>query len=128
MISGADFAKMFGQLKGSKPEAVKAMAAGLAKEGMAPLSGCTPEGLAQQVADHAATWSFRSEVDALKTRPIFVITSDDGLAQTDNAFADALRKAGNAQVTTLHLATDHAYSDQRTELSAALLKWLAVLK
>lgn len=128
MISGADFAQMFGQLKGTKPEAVKAMAAGLAKEGMAPLSGCTPESLAQQVADHAATWSFLSKVDALKSRPVFVITSDDGLAPADSAFADALKKSGDTRVTTLHLPTDHAYSDQRTELSAALLKWLAAVK
>jgi hypothetical protein len=27
----------------------------------------------------------------------------------------------------LHFPTDHAYSDQRTELSAALLNWLAAL-
>jgi hypothetical protein len=67
-------------------------------------------------------------VGALKDRPVFVITSDDGLAPADNAFGSALRQAGDKQVTTLHLPTDHAYSDQRQELSRAVLKWLAALK
>jgi pimeloyl-ACP methyl ester carboxylesterase len=130
MISAADMAGTFGQMQaqGSRAGAVKDMGAALAKEGMAPLSGCTPEGLATDLADHATAWAFRSMVGALKDRPAFVITSDDGLAPADNAFAAALRKAGDKQVTTLHLPTDHSYSDQRTELSRAVLQWLATFK
>jgi pimeloyl-ACP methyl ester carboxylesterase len=130
MISAADMAGTFGQMQaqGSRADAVKDMGAALAKEGMAPLSGCTPEGLATDLADHATAWAFRSMVGALKDRPAFVITSDDGLAPADNAFAAALRKAGDKQVTTLHLPTDHSYSDQRTELSRAVLQWLATFK
>lgn len=130
MISAADMAGTFGQMQaqGSRAGAVKDMGAALGKEGMAPLSGCTPEGLATDLADHATAWAFRSMVGALKDRPAFVITSDDGLAPADNAFAAALRKAGDKQVTTLHLPTDHSYSDQRTELSRAVLQWLATFK
>jgi hypothetical protein len=95
---------------------------------MAPLAGCKPDGLARELADHATSWAFGSMVAALKDRPVFVITSDDGLAPADNAFASALRQAGDKRVTTLHLPTDHAYSDQRQELSRAVLKWLAGLK
>jgi hypothetical protein len=43
------------------------------------------------------------------------------------AFATALRKAGDSHVTTVHLPSDHAYSDQRIELSKAVLAWLAAL-
>ena len=130
MISAADMAGTFGQMQaqGSRAGAVKDMGAALAKEGMAPLSGCTPESLATDLADHATAWAFRSMVGALKDRPAFVITSDDGLAPADNAFAAALRKAGDKQVTTLHLPTDHSYSDQRTELSRAVLQWVATFK
>jgi pimeloyl-ACP methyl ester carboxylesterase len=130
MISAADMAGTFGQMQaqGSRAGAVKDMGAALGKEGMAPLSGCTPEGLATDLADHSTAWAFRSMVGALKDRPAFVITSDDGLAPADNAFAAALRKAGDKQVTTLHLPTDHSYSDQRTELSRAVLQWLATFK
>jgi len=130
MISAADMAGTIAQMQaqGSRADAVKNMGAALAKEGMAPLSGCTPESLATDLADHATAWAFRSMVAALKDRPAFVITSDDGLAPADDAFAAALRKAGDKQVTTLHLPTDHSYSDQRTELSRAVLKWLATVK
>jgi len=106
---------------------VKAVSAGLAAEGMAPLAGCTPDGLARETIANAAAWSFASKADALKTRPVFVVTSDDGLAPANGAFVAALRKAGNGRVKTLHLATDHAYSDQRRELSAAVLAWLATI-
>ena len=130
MISAADMSGMFEQLqKQSSPaDAVKKMGAGLAAEGMAPLSGCTPDGLAQELASHASAWAFRSKAESIKDRPALIITSDDGLAPSDDAFAAALRQAGDTRVTTLHLSTDHAYSDQRTELSRALMQWLATVK
>lgn len=130
MISGADMAGTLVQMQGqgTQAAAVKKMGEALGNEGMAPLSGCTPNGLAQELGDHASTWPFMTRVGGLKDRPAFVITSDDGLAPADDAFASALRKAGNTHVTTLHLPTDHAYSDQRIELSKALLQWLATFK
>ncbi|WP_229238306.1 alpha/beta hydrolase family protein [Dyella amyloliquefaciens] len=130
MISGADLAGELAQLQshGSKEDAIKAMGTSLADEGMAPLSGCTPNGLAQEVSDHASAWRFGAKAAAIKDRPVLVMTSDDGLAPVDDAFASALRQAGDTRVTTLHLATDHAYSDQRTELSHALLQWLETVK
>ncbi|WP_281848838.1 alpha/beta hydrolase [Dyella sp. GSA-30] len=130
MISGADMAGMLSQMQTQDSQAagIKKMSALLANEGMAPLSGCTPDGLAQELSDHASAWAFRSKAGSIKDRPVFVMTSDDGLAPVDDAFAAALRQAGDARVTTLHLATDHAYSDKRTELSQALLQWLARFK
>jgi pimeloyl-ACP methyl ester carboxylesterase len=107
--------------------ALSKMSAGLAGEGMAPLSGCTPDGLARELADHAAGWAFQAKVDALKNRSALVVTSDDGLAGPNEAFATALRAAGDTRISTTHLPTDHAYSDRRIELSQAVLKWLAEL-
>lgn len=128
-ISAADFSAMYSQMKAKETtdDAVKHLAANLAKEGMAPLSGCTPESLARDVADHADVWGFGAKVSAIAGRPTFVVTSDDGLAAPNDAFAAVLRKAGDTKVSTLHLPTDHAYSDRREELSRALLKWLATL-
>lgn len=128
-ISAADMGGMFEQMSKQKsPQtALHDMSAGLAGEGMAPLSGCTPGGLAKELADHASAWAFQSNVDALKARPALVVTSDDGLSSANEAFANALRHAGDTQVATVHLATDHAYSDRRIELSHALLKWLEPL-
>jgi uncharacterized protein len=113
--------------KESEPAAIQALSAGYSHEGMAPLSGCTPEGLARETLANAARWTFLAKVDALKTRPALIVTSDDGLAASNDAFAAALRNAGNNRVTTVHLGTDHSYSDQRIGLSAAVLQWLAVL-
>lgn len=45
----------------------------------------------------------------------------------DDAFATALRKAGDTRVGNVHFATDHAYSDKRTELSRVVLEWLGRL-
>jgi pimeloyl-ACP methyl ester carboxylesterase len=128
-ISAADMSGRMQAMLGKeqRPEAITAMAKGLADEGMAPLAGCTPKGLANELADHAASWPFMGKVDALKSRTALVVTSDDGLAQENNAFAAALRKAGDGHVTTVHLPTDHAYSDQRIALSRAVLHWLATL-
>lgn len=103
---------------------VKRYSAALENEGMAPLAGCTSVGLAQEAFDNATHWTFASKADALRTRPVLIVTSDDGYAPLNDAFTAALRKAGNNRVTTTHFATDHAYSDKRLELSAAVRKWL----
>ena len=128
-LSAADLTWHSQQLirKNGKAAGTKAMADGLADEGMAPLSGCTPEGLARELVAHTPDWDFPSKVGALKNRTALIVTSDDGLAAENQAFAADLRKAGDAHVSTVHLPTDHAYSDRRTELSRAVLEWLAGL-
>ncbi|MGD0134448.1 MAG: DUF1749 domain-containing protein, partial [Bryobacteraceae bacterium] len=57
-----------------------------------------------------------------------IVSSDDGLAPANNAFAAALRTAGNNRATTVHFSTDHSYSDKRIELSTAIQQWLATLQ
>ena len=127
VISGGDLGSEYERLLHGSTNAVARgkLAASLAGEGMAPLSRCTPEGLAREVAAHASSWMFTAKAPALKDRTVLVVTSDDGLADMNDAFAAALRKAGDAHVTTAHFATDHAYSDKRTELSRVVLGWLA---
>jgi uncharacterized protein len=104
---------------------VTALSAAYDREGMDPISGCTPEELAHDTLANAAEWSFMAKVASLKSRPALIITSDDAYAREEEAFAAALRRAGNSRVATLHLSTDHVYSDQRGPLSAAVLRWLA---
>jgi pimeloyl-ACP methyl ester carboxylesterase len=130
LISAADLGGRIRQPLSKEGEqvAIQRLSAGLAREGMAPLAGCTPEGLARETLANAAQWSFLAKVDALKSRPALVVTSDDGLAPGNDAFAAALRAAGDSRVTTPHLPTDHSYSDQRTELSNGVLRWLATLR
>jgi uncharacterized protein len=129
LVSAADLGGRIPQPlpKEREQAVVQALADGYAREGMAPLAGCTPEGLARETLGNAAQWSFLVKADALKGRPVLIVTSDDGLAPGNAAFAAALHKAGNQRVVTLHLSTDHSYSDKRSDLSAAVLRWLASL-
>jgi pimeloyl-ACP methyl ester carboxylesterase len=129
LISAADLGGRFPQPlpKEREAAAIQALSAGYAREGMAPLAGCTPEGLARETIANAAHWSFLAKVEALQGTPVLIVTSDDGLAPGNLAFASALHNAGNDRVTTLHLSTDHSYSDQRGALSTAVLQWLAAL-
>ncbi len=88
------------------------------------LAGTTPEALSEEAKRNASPWNFLSYAPALKDRPVLITESDDGLQADDQAMAAALRKAGDAQVTELHLATDHVYSGQRIALQAAIVAWL----
>jgi uncharacterized protein len=110
-----------------QPTEIKALSAAYDREGMDPISGVTPEELAHDTVANAARWSFMAKVSSLKSRPALIVTSDDAYARGDEAFATALRRAGDGRVATLHLPTDHVYSDQRGALSAAVLRWLATL-
>jgi uncharacterized protein len=127
LISAADLGGRIPQPlpKESERAAINALTAAYDREGMDPISGCTPEELAHDTLAHAAQWSFMSKVESLKSRPALIVTSDDAYARGDEAFAAGLRRAGNSRVATLHLPTDHVYSDQRGALSGAILRWLA---
>jgi uncharacterized protein len=106
---------------------ITALSAAYDREGMDSISGCTPEELAHDTLANAARWSFMAKVGLLESRPALIVTSDDAYARGDEAFAAALRRAGNSRVATLHLHTDHVYSDQRGALAAAVLRWLATV-
>ena len=129
-ISAADFG--ISHLQSIPPDkqdaAVKGIAAHLAAEGMAPLAGCTPESLAREIVANVAKWTFVSLTPKLATRPILIITSDDGLAPVNDALVDALHQAGNQQASTIHMATDHSYSDHRIALQQAVLQTLGSLQ
>ena len=111
----------------SRSSAAAPIAQHLAEQGMYPLAGCTPESLAKEIIANADAWNIPNLAPALATRPILVITSDDPYTASNDAFVTALHKAGGKQVTTLHLATDHSYSDHRIVLQQSILAFLATL-
>ena len=104
---------------------VKGLSKGYASQGLAPLSGCTPDGLAHETIINARQWSFVTKVGALRSKPFLIVTSDDGFAPRSDALGAALRAAGDRQIVTLHIATDHSYSDDRMALSQAVVNWLS---
>jgi uncharacterized protein len=129
-ISAADFETSHLQSVSADQQSatIKGIAAGLAAEGMAPLAGTTPEALARELLANAAKWNFVNLAPKLTTRPMLVITSDDGLVPSNDTFVAALRQSGSTQATTLHIPTDHAYSDHRIALQQAILDFLNHLK
>jgi uncharacterized protein len=95
--------------------------------GMAPMSGCTADGLAREALANAPAWAFSAKVPTLTTRPMLIVTSEDAYLHNQQTFAAELRHAGNTRISTMHINTDHAYSDGREALSGAVLRWLATV-
>ncbi len=130
LISAADMAGR-AQLPPGTDAATKAgaqaeIARALAAEGMAPLAGCTPEGLAAELMAHPE-WILAADEPGLEDKPVLIVTSDDGLAQPASRLADTLSAKGSGQTRYVHLATDHACSDQRIALTETLLGGLDYL-
>jgi pimeloyl-ACP methyl ester carboxylesterase len=123
MISAANMAGRIpaNLLAAQLPAAIKAVATGLAAQGMAPLAGCTPESLARELVDNAASWNFLNLAPKLASRPMLVISSEDGNTPSAEALVAKLKTAGAPDVSSIHIATDHSYSDHRIALQAAIL-------
>jgi uncharacterized protein len=115
-----------------KPEAEAANRARLVKSiadnDILPLAGCTAEGLTDEMLSHRKQWNFVEYAPMFGSRPLLLITSDDGLTPGATHLAAAVRQQGNQRVIEQHFATDHSYSDQRIALEAAVLNWLSTLK
>jgi uncharacterized protein len=129
-ISAADMAAMTARIvAASDPAAALKTCIPLFSDGsMAPLAGTTPEAACKELIGHAAQWSFANYAKGLGTRPVLLITSDDGFTAFSDGLAKQLRTNGDQQVREIHLATDHAYSDKRIALTQAVLEDLASLK
>ncbi len=127
VISAADMAGRAQAPAGSSADAKKELQAALSKalaaEGMAPLAGCTPDGLAAELVAHPE-WSLANDATGLKTTPMLIVTSDDGLAEPADKLATAVSAEGNDRVLTAHIATDHSYSDKRIEMESEVLRGL----
>lgn len=109
---------------GSSAPTVENEAKSLASDNnLLPLSGTSAEALAREIYDHHSALDMNNLAPTIAPRPVFVITASEGLGPSDHAFAEALRKAGDAHVTERHWDTDHSYSGVRSELSAAILQW-----
>ena len=112
----------------AKRQLVAGVAKGLAEEGLAPLAGCTAQSLAEELVEHAAEWRLTVFAAKLAVHPVLVITSDDGGAPASDALVAALEQAGDREVNSVHIATDHPYSDKRIQLEETVLDGLNYLQ
>ena len=104
-------------------------AAGLLRNnGMEALAGTTPEIMADEIIANKDRFDFAKAAPQLLQTNLFVLTSDDGLAGMSDALTGAIRAGGGTKVKTLHVATDHSWSNARIRLQSEILNWLATLK
>lgn len=106
-----------------RAEAVKRAA-----ENAETLADTSPERMVDELVANQQAFDFLSAAPGLARKPLLVLSSDDGLAPGTDALAAAVRAEGGKQVTTVHVATDHSWSDRRIELQAQVLRWLAALE
>ena len=59
--------------------------------------------------------------------PLLAITANDTLASQTDALVAAIKAKGGTRVTTVHLDTDHSYSDRRIALESIVINWLSGL-
>jgi pimeloyl-ACP methyl ester carboxylesterase len=90
--------------------------------------GADPESLTREIERSGTEWELVTLAPKLTGRPILVVWADRGLAESNRAFADALRTAGAPGLATEHFPTDHAFSDHRIALSRAVVAWLDALR
>ena len=130
VISAADMAGHAQLPPNASAEGKKQMLADISKalaaEGMAPLAGCTPDALAAELMAHPE-WALANDEAGLKSTPMLIVTSDDGLAEPADKLAAALSADGNDRMLTAHIATDHAYSDKRIEMESEVIRGLEAL-
>lgn len=104
------------------------LAAGMKANGQEALAGTSPEIMADELIAKADAFDWLKAAPALTATNLFILSSDDGLAPGTDALAKAIRDGGGAKVKTLHVATDHSWSDARVRLQAEVLGWLAAIE
>lgn len=93
----------------------------------APLAGTNAEMMTDELIAGAAANRVAPHAAGLARVPLLVLSSDDGLAFMSDSTAAAVRAAGG-KVTSVHVATDHEWSDKRVKLQSLIIDWLTGLK
>jgi len=91
------------------------------------LASVTAESMADEVIANAKAFRLDTMVDGLTQMPLLVLSADDGLAPGTDALVKAIAAKGGQKVTSIHVATDHGWSDHRIFLESTILTWLSGL-
>ncbi|MGC1523891.1 MAG: alpha/beta fold hydrolase [Steroidobacteraceae bacterium] len=120
LISAADMGRL-GDLPHDKAVALMA-------DNMEALAGVTAESMADEIRLHAAEFKMQEAASGLVKTPLLVLTADDGLAADGAALIQAIKADHGNEVTTVHVATDHSWSDHRIALESTVITWLEGLR
>lgn len=121
MISAGNMGKI-----GSLPRAEAVTR--LRDNGMEALAGTTPEIMADEIIANRDAFDFAKAAPKLVDTQLFVLTSDDGLAFMSDELTGGIEALKGTKLKTLHVATDHSWSDNRIRLESEIIEWLGTLK
>jgi uncharacterized protein len=112
-----------GRQSGSRDAMVARMA-----DDMESLAGTTPQAMVDELQANAKLFLLENAAEGLTQMPLLALTANDGLAPDTDALVKAIKAKGGQKITTLHVATDHSWSDRRIALQGAIITWLAGLR
>jgi pimeloyl-ACP methyl ester carboxylesterase len=88
------------------------------------LAGTDSARLVAEIERHANDWDLTSLASALALSPTLVISATYGNGGANKALADAIRAQRKGKVSSVAIDSDHAFSDHRIALSAAVISWI----
>ncbi|HEX2917632.1 MAG TPA: alpha/beta fold hydrolase [Edaphobacter sp.] len=128
MISAWNIAGPYADLPDDQESvAVAKLVQGQKKNDLSPLVGCTAESLGNEVFRKRKELEFLHFAPSLASRPVLIVTSDDGLAAANQKLYAQLHKNGDQRAKIIHLATDHSYSGLRIALETKILEALPAM-
>jgi uncharacterized protein len=96
-------------------------------DNMEALSGVTAESMADEVKLHAKEFVVANTAAGLAQIPLLALTADDHLAEHTDTLVAAIKAKGGTRTTSMHVATDHGWSDHRIALESIVITWLSGL-
>jgi pimeloyl-ACP methyl ester carboxylesterase len=96
-------------------------------DNMEALSGVTAESMADEVKLHAKEFVVANTAAGLAQIPLLALTADDHLADQTDTLVAAIKAKGGTRTTSMHVATDHGWSDHRIALESIVITWLSGL-
>lgn len=98
------------------------------ENGQEALAATSPEIMADEMIANKDAFDFARAAPRLLDTNLFVLSSDDGLAFMSDELSNAIKAAKGTKLKTLHVATDHSWSDSRIRLESEIIDWLATLR
>lgn len=118
LISAANMGEL-GKLSGPRRPALVDLLA----NSLESLSNTNPEAMADELISRQAEFDWATKAQMLARTPLLVLSSDDGLGPSLDVLVESIRNTGGA-VTSVHVPTDHVWSDNRLRLQAEVIRWL----
>lgn len=100
---------------------------GLSANSKEALAGTSAERMTDELIDSSAEFDFRQHSAGLASKPLLVLSSDDGLQPHTEELIRLVRDSGGTQVSAYHAPTDHSWSDRRIDLATQVVTWLGRL-